>query len=329
MYALLAALSFSLTARAGDVATFRRQLIQGDVKAALQTASTIPADALAAKDAAAIACMGERFAAPPVAASGKAAAVLDAYRIYWHAVLLAPASRSAAEARLLATLDAILPGTGWDRHSLGDTAQQARRFVEAQGLHALTGVTSPNYELMVWRGETAQTYQVALPDQLVSVRVVFLDDFLSKGWLSYASCDRFGAGGWTAQGVLYALAGKYDTASEDFKVSYLGHEGQHFADNVAFPQLAQSELEYRAKLTELVLASDPARLFERFAQTAQPGRAAPHAHAEYWLVRRLRERLAEASSANDLHGAARSLLAESSAQARTAGALTVTRLLPD
>lgn len=319
------------SARADDVAIFHKQLIQGDVKSALQTAAALAPATLPAKDAAALACIRARFAAPPVQASGPAAGVLDAYRSYWHAVLLGQLPRSEAELRLLNALNALLPGAG-DGRSLNETTERARQFLQDRGLHALAGVTSPNHELMVWTKESAQTYQVALPERSVAVRVVFLDGLLSRGWLGYASCDRFGAGGWTANGVLYAVADKYELQGEDFRVSYLGHEGQHFADNADFPQLEQSELEYRAKLTELILSSDPGRLFDRFAQTAQAGRAVPHLHAEYWLTRRLRENVAESADSADraaLREAARRLLMASSADARRLGAATVKRLLPD
>jgi hypothetical protein len=40
-----------------DAATFRQELIQGDVRAALRTTQTLPA-----KDAAALACIRQRFA---------------------------------------------------------------------------------------------------------------------------------------------------------------------------------------------------------------------------------------------------------------------------
>ena len=43
-------------------------------------------------------------------------------------------------------------------------------------------------------------------------------------------------------------------SSEEFLISYLAHEGRHFGDYKLFPNLKSSDLEYRAKLTELALA---------------------------------------------------------------------------
>lgn len=314
---------------ASDVYSFHSSLIQGDVKAALQTVKLIAPSKLPTKDAEAFECIRTRFEAPPTPASGPGAVVLDIYRAYWHDVLLAKQSRVESEANLLKMLNGILPGTGWDRTSLDDTVNQTKLYLKNQGLYALLGVTSPNYELMLWTKEVSQTYQVTLPEKEVAVRIVFIDGFLSKGWLNYASCERLGAGGWTASGTLYALEGSYDRSSEEFRIGYLGHEGQHFVDNKDFPKLEQAELEYRAKLTEIILASDPKDRFNRFEKTARLGRSVPHLHAEYWLARQIRERIPAGSDADALRTAAHILLIESSTKARAIGASTVTRLLPD
>lgn len=319
------------------LAAYRRDLIQGDVRGAL---STISATAeLPPRDARAVACVRERFAAPAAAAEkGPAAPFLQAFRRYWHSQMLGTAKRDEAQAALLSDLNTLLPEPGWDRTSIDAATDQARLHLERAGLHALTGVTHPYYELMVWKKDSPRSFKVRLPEQDVTVKVVFLDEFLSRGWLSYASCGRYGTGGWTADDTLYALADRYDTTSEEFRVSYLGHEGQHFADKRAFPALEQPELEYRAKLTELVLASDPLPLLRKFASGAQHGRAAPHPHAEYWLAHDLAVRLFGRGQSDpdwskadprQVQAAARGLLVDGTRRARAAGAARVVRLLPD
>ena len=45
-------------------------------------------------------------------------------------------------------------------------------------------------------------------------------------------------------------------SGEKFRVSLLGHEGQHFSDYKSFPRLLQTDLEYRAKLAELSKAKE-------------------------------------------------------------------------
>ena len=140
-----------------------------------------------------------------------------------------------------ATLDALEPAI--------------TRLIHAAGSHGLLGVTSPLRELMLWRTETETRYDVELPEGRQPVTVVFMDDFASLGWAGFATCDRHHTGGWTKPDRLYAVRSAYDTGSENFRVSYLAHEAQHFFDNHRFPRLERQDLlEYRAKLAELAEA---------------------------------------------------------------------------
>ncbi|MES2069190.1 MAG: hypothetical protein V4488_02500 [Pseudomonadota bacterium] len=337
-------------AQADLLGPFRRPLLQGDMPAALQALAQLPAGSLAGKDLAVSPCVPQRFATAdgvdlPATLSGPAADILAIYRRYWKSLMLKQVSVKEGEAALLQALNARLTAgdsASWDHSSLEAATDEVKRYLGSQGVHALTGRTNPFYELMLWNRESVEKFKVQLPEQAVTVTVVFMDDFSSKGWLSYASCDRYSTGGWAESDRLFAVSDRYERSSERFLVSYLGHEGQHFADYQNFPKLEQAELEYRAKLTELALSKNETRaLLLQFARTAQAGRAAPHPHAEYWLARHLSEQLlgskhieaSEQAWANigedSIRATARSLLLQSSAQARAAGAATVNRLLPD
>lgn len=324
----LAAPAFAQDARPIDA--FRRLMVVGDGRAALAALARDPAhDDLHDCVAGRIGAATDEPVPAQLEQHPAAWAIVRAYRGYWRAAL--GGAGDAARAGLLARLNQLLPGQGWDRTSLDAATSEAKRQLEGMGLRAITGVTWPYYELMLWTAEDRQEYRVDLLDQVVTVPVVFMDGFISRGWLSYGSCERFGAGGWTANGTLYAVRSRYDVASEAFRVSYLGHEGRHFADNRDRPGLEQPELEYRAKLTELVLSRDSTRkLFDQFLHSGQRGRGAPHAHAEYWLVRHLQEALLPSAPQPDwatvpdqrLREAAAALLA---ASARRTG----NRFLPD
>src|SRR4029077_9164441 len=73
--------------------------------------------------------------------------------------------------------------------------------------------------------------------------------------------------GWATAMTLYAVRSAYDIESESFRVSYLAHEAQHFADYGRFPKLARPEREYRAKLTELAEAQATARSPDSLCRT--------------------------------------------------------------
>jgi hypothetical protein len=285
-------------------------------------------------------CLRRTFAAPPQDEDLPTASkrILTAYRRYWQTAMLQRAPVKDAEAGLLADLNAILGGADND---LDAASERAKAAIAREGLFALTGVTSPYYELMLWKTQTPTDYHVQLTDRAVDVHVVFLDNFVSLGWAGYATCGRAHSGGWATQDSLYALKSAYDLGSESFRVSYLAHEGRHFADYKIFPKLEQPELEYRAKLTEIAMSdSSTYDLVVMFARRAGTDRAVPHAYANYYVARGLSHELFKthativtdegrwrARPASDIRAAARRLLEWNAKDLDSLGAATTARFL--
>ena len=209
-----------------------------------------------------------RRAEPPRVSDSVVAGVLGTYREYWLRSLREEEPATANERWLLDSLNALLQRHGTGASATLDSIESPlTRLIEPGGYHVLLGVTSPLRELMLWKSETEKTYRVKLPEGTQPVTVVFMDDFASLGWAGFATCDRHHTGGWTKPDRLYAVRSAYDLQSENFHVSYLAHEAQHFSDNHRFPRLdRQDELEYRAKLVELAEADSTVYdLLETFA----------------------------------------------------------------
>ncbi len=327
--------------------------IQGDVSKSLSTLRSVPATALSTKDATARACMLERFESPRLDSSlanvpAPIVSLVNAYQAYWHSQLMKTQNAAAAERQLGITLRELLTAGGAKISADNDQTQLTDAvvpFVERHGMYALTGVTTPYAELMIWRVQDEKRYPITLTEGAIEVPIVFLDNFIVSGWLDYATCGRRGTAGWAKTDKLFALKSRYDLASESFEVSYLSHEGQHFFDYQKFPELEQSELEYRAKLAELIAAKSDGyvqKLLKDFANEAARGRAiAPHSHAAFWLVENLRKRVATSDKAApswsdvmtlptaSVRAAAKELLLESSASAARLGVATVKIFLPD
>lgn len=277
--------------------------LQGDMAPALGALRSVPADQFASPAAALRACILDRFGdsahdpapanLPPVTTSA-----LALYRAYWRAALLAPGSRAAQEEGLrrgLASLLALAPAAAMDAI---ETALGAR--LESEGVHALTGVTPPLRELMLWRRQSEEDRAVNLPEGVHNTHVVLLDDFVSYGWAGYATCDRSITGGWVRPDGIYAVRpGWGDLADEHFLVSFLAHESQHFADKSLYGELASWALEYRAKLTELALADrTQAQLLNAFAHNQGDDVAIPHSYANKRVLAALRSQLGLAPGAS-------------------------------
>lgn len=306
--------------------------LQGDMREALRRLARIPVGELSGKDRARRDCLlrtfAERAPAPLDVTGAFAPEIAAAYRSYWTQVLLQEATPAAGAAALEVRLRELLGRAGRPpaaAATLGDLTEALEPVLLAEGYHSIRGVTSPYRELMLWRTETARAYDVALPEGSVAVKVVFLDGFALRGWLGFATCGSSFSGGWATAEALYCVADAYDTGSEAFAVSYLGHEGQHFQDYARFPGLEQPELEYRAKLAELALSRTTThRLLSGFASDMGEERAAPHAHAARRVVAGLSRALLGSSApvadpaawspipAERVQRAARELLAEDS-----------------
>jgi len=179
-------------------------------------------------------------------------------------------------------------------------AQLMAGFVE-RGVRFLGGRTPPYLGAYIWSRTEVRRFSVTLPRAAPEVVTVhFCHDFLIRGWLHWQSFGAQGAGGWYQQANpdwpdgLYCVAERYPEPLEEnrsFQVSLLGHEAQYVADHHAFPGLSSAELEYRAKLVELIgfeTVDDRPRFFVTDA-VDDPER--PHPYAAYLIVSGLGERL--------------------------------------
>jgi hypothetical protein len=269
--------------------------LQGDVKAGLAILERMPPDSLSPQDQSRRLCLLSRFRDHTLPKhdlhSPLAQDIADIYLQYWRRSLLQEVKVTTANAELLERLKACLTSHGkaeTSASSLDELTDALGPMLLAEGVHSLRGVTAPYYELMLWKEEEARRYTVELPEGTESVNVVFLSGFILKGWLGFATCDEKHSGGWTTRDTLFCVRDTYDLDSETFRVSYLAHEAQHFADLRRFPKLQQPELEYRAKLTELVRAEDSLfPLLETFTRQVGTDRKVPHALANLRVVQHL------------------------------------------
>jgi hypothetical protein len=282
-------------ARGIDAAT--GAALQGDAARARAVLLATPSDALGSDDRRMRECVIERFASPvppalpESAPRGLARGALQAYRSYWQEALLNPEKGSAAEEKLRRNLGQLLrqpDGTPLDTLSADLEAR-----LKKEGWWSLQGRTGRLREFMLWRSQEARVYQVMLPEGPFATDVLLLGDFASLGWGDYATCGRRGAGGWATRDRLFAVVPRYPSLdSEEFRVTFLGHETQHFADLRRWPKLAPWHLEYRAKLVELAQVNQTRdRVLRKFLEDRKDDPASPHSYANRRVVQDLTSRL--------------------------------------
>lgn len=306
-------------------------ILKGDSAAALAALRAVPATQFTGEDATYRSCMLDRFgrAQPP----GLTAEVDDAYvarllaryQHYWWQALAEPEQRVARDRKLEQDLRTLLgeEAPSGDMEALETALTEVLR---RRGYHALLGRTPPLHELMLWRSQDTRRFEVQLPEGPQSVEVDLMDDFISRGWSSYARCERGSAGGWATAEKLYAVVPAYakdgGLESESFRVVFLGHEAQHFADQNRYPDIASWELEYRAKLVELAQADTvSAKRLRGFITAQGDDMESPHTYANKRVVDALTKRLGRAPDQvplRELRTAAHAeLLADSARRKRT------------
>jgi hypothetical protein len=167
-----------------------------------------------------------------------------------------------------------------------------KRTLERQGVYSDNSFSSPWYDLVLWKSQESRPFLIELTDRQLSANVVFMDDFQSLGWSEFATLGMTSTAGWAAQDALYCVSWAWNHDSENFRVSFLQHEGRHLADFEQFPGLHPIDLEYRAKLTELAFASSTLpRILDKFTDNGNLNPDSPHAYANYRVVHDLYQML--------------------------------------
>ena len=209
--------------------------------------------------------------------------ILLAYQKYYRDAFYLEQSPEEATEGLRARLAGLLGDGAASLDELEELAAEAFRTGE---FHFLGGRTGGCYGPYIWRTEELRRYEVELPEGVQEYAVKLLGGFVMESWLSYLTFGLSGTGGWSnGDGLIHCVKRHYDLKSESFRVSLLKHEAQHASDQSRYPGMSSADLEYRAKLVELIY-SEERQLLGRFLQeadAANPGSA--HGLAAERIVR--------------------------------------------
>ena len=191
--------------------------------------------------------------------------ILLAYQKYYRDAFYLEKSPEEAAEGLRARLAGLL---GDGAASLDELEELAAEAFHAGGFHFLGGRTGGCYGPYIWRTEELRRYEVELPEGVQEYAVKLLGGFVMESWLSYLTFGLSGTGGWSnGDGLIHCVKRHYDLESESFRVSLLKHEAQHASDQSRYPGMSSADLEYRAKLVELIY-SEERQLLGRFLQEA-------------------------------------------------------------
>jgi hypothetical protein len=256
--------------------------LQADSAAAAEELARLPAAVFDGEAAAFRQCMIERFGLQGnpefnfEVQDRWVAELVQVYVRYWHQVLTKRQSLTDAETELQAAVGALM-GHSFAGDDLLDTVEvEIQSELAMRGFHSLLGRTAPLLELILWRDQVVSQAEVQLPEGVHYVSVTYLND-------------------WATQDGLFAVVPVYKQLDDEvFTVRFLAHEAQHYADKQAFGSLDDWELEYRAKLAELALATTIQRdALKRMCENrSDRTKQAPHAYANFAVIQDLERHLA-------------------------------------
>jgi len=161
-----------------------------------------------------------------------------------------------------------------------------KKIIEQAGMNCEFFFINGFRDILIWDKQIKEEYTIQLPNDTLNVEVVFIENYIIGGHLDYATFGEFQIGGWASETSLYCNKGTYDLSSEEFDVSYLKHEANHFIDLQKYPELSSADLEYRSKLVELIYCDNT--IYDRlkgFIREASPeNRDYAHSYASYILI---------------------------------------------
>ena len=212
--------------------------------------------------------------------------ILTAYQQYYRDAFYLCIGQEQAANKLRDRL-AVLLGIKDNSIALCDMEQnQLVKLFMNCGLHFMGGKSSGYYGPYIWRITETVSYDVELPDGIQNYTVKLLDGFVTRSWIDYLSFGEIGPGGWAdGDGYINCVKSAWDFESESFRVSLLKHEAQHARDLAMNKDMSSEDLEYRAKLVELIYSSER-NLLLGFAQEADNfNKSNGHAMAAYRIVK--------------------------------------------
>lgn len=212
--------------------------------------------------------------------------ILVAYQQYYRDVFYLCIAKGQAENKLKERLAKLL-GIINEHLALCDLEQKCLvDLFESRGLHFLGGKSSGYYGPYIWRTTETVSYDVELPDGVQNYSVKLLAGFITRSWIDYLSFGEIGPGGWAdGDGYINCVRSAWDIESESFRVSLLKHEAQHARDLKMDKNMSSEDLEYRAKLVELIYSNER-NLLQSFASEADPtDKSNGHAMAAHRILK--------------------------------------------
>lgn len=191
--------------------------------------------------------------------------ILLCYQQYFRDVFYLHIDHAQAESDLFEKLKQVLD---LPDGAIEDVENKMKFWFNRAGYEVLFGKTNGYRGPYVWKETESVTFEVELPETTSIYSINMLRGFIMRGWMDYLTFSEKGTGGWTSpDGTINCVEKAYDVNSERFIVSLLKHEAQHSEDFKRWGNMESKDLEYRAKLVEMIYTQET-NLLAKFCSEA-------------------------------------------------------------
>lgn len=232
--------------------------------------------------------------------------ISNIYRDYWVSSALEEGEQVHLDSLLMTRLkDFLLKNDFIDPSQTDiDPLEEIKRLIEKEEAYVQSFYLNETFGIKIWDEQTEKEYTIALPEDTLTITVVFIENYLFQGLADFLTMGSAQDGGWAinSENKLYCHKDEYTLGSEKFENSYLKHEANHFVDMIKYPKLSSADLEYRSKLIELMYSKKEGyTLITQFMSSASnENRNNAHAFANYVLISNLSELLFDEAYVTDL-----------------------------
>ena len=217
------------------------------------------------------------------------------YRKYWRMEVLRGDIRTKTDSILYDELSEYLivnALTEIPRDSLRKVIRndiELARVIAQEGFKSKFMFRNGFQDLLIWENESIEDTVIILPDSTVDISIVKVEEILLSGFSGYISFGKSKVGGWAIKEspTIYCMD-EWQNGSESYAISFLKHEALHHLDLNRYPNLGSADLEYRAKLIEMMYCTDKTiyNLIANWLNTASAeDRSYSHPFANYCIIR--------------------------------------------
>jgi hypothetical protein len=218
--------------------------------------------------------------------------VISIFEDYWRHAMITDNTELSNDASLVSNIKNSFPECS-NSIAADEIFDSLSCLLESKGYYSLFGRTIPYLDMLIWRKEETDNRHIELIDSSVDVQVKKLSDFISLGWMGFSTLNIIYVGGWAVNKIIHAVMPAWDNIDEEyFSTRLITHEAQHCSDYLRFPNIQPTDLEYRAKLTEIYYAKRiKGVILKKIESEAQENGQGPHSKASYRIISQLKEQV--------------------------------------